>query len=288
MTSRRSALPHTAAHRMRLIPRQPGSWAMVLAPAIAAITLQSGFHAITMSCLVTLDWALCYGMQYAINRWIVAGARRRYAREAFICTAVTVAFGIPTLIIAPGLLRWAPWFAALLAVTVFSTMIRHDTHGIWSQVAGVIASCTIPATFPSAANPSAAIPPDGMYWWEMLAWWPNSAVNRTSLIVAIMMLWYEIGSLLFVRSMIREFGNNRYRLAAIAWHAVMMVIVITAAYAGMFVRPWAAIVAATALVARVGAWDTISQTRPAISRVVMTECLAVVITTVCTIIACLA
>lgn len=110
MTSRRSALPHTAAHRMRLIPRQPGSWAMVLAPAIAAITLQSGFHAITMSCLVTLDWALCYGMQYAINRWIVAGARRRYAREAFICTAVTVAFGIPTLIIAPGLLRWAPWF----------------------------------------------------------------------------------------------------------------------------------------------------------------------------------
>ena len=122
----------------------------------------------------------------------------------------------------------------------------------------------------------------------MLAWWPNSAVNRTLLIVAIMMLWYEIGSLLFVRSMIREFGNNRYRLAAIAWHAAMMVIVITAAYAGMFVRPWAAIVAATALVARVGAWDTISQIRPAISRVVMTECLAVVITTVCTIIACLA
>lgn len=290
------AFPHhipRQASLARWVPRQPGSWAMVLAPAMVG-TVSAGLsgrpfaHTIAMALLISWDWVLCYCTQYALSRWILSPAGRRSASAWLGWTLATVICGCATLVAAPGLLRWAPIFAVLCAVSLSGIAVRHSASGMVSQTAGIIASCLIPGVLPSAVDPAAAVLPDGMAWWHAFVWWPPQAFDAPLFTVAAMMFAYEFGSLLFVRSMIRRFGDHRYRQAAILWHVGILLAAMMAAYLGVFTRPWAAILAALVLTARVGVWDAANtRQRPPISRLALTECVSVVLTSICTVIACM-
>lgn len=290
------AFPHhipRQASLARWVPRQPGSWAMVLAPAMVG-TVSVGLsgrpfvHAFAMALLISWDWVLCYCTQYALSRWILSPAGRRSAAAWLGWTLATVICGCATLVAAPGLLRWAPIFAILCAVSLSGIAVRHSASGMVSQTAGIIASCLIPGVLPSAVDPAASVLPDGMAWWLAFVWWPPQAFDAPLVTAAAMMFAYEFGSLLFVRSMVRRFGDHRYRQAAILWHVGILLAAMMAAYLGVFTRPWAAILAALVLTARVGVWDAANtRQRPPISRLALTECVSVVLTSICTVIACM-
>ena len=59
---------------------------------------------------------------------------------------------------------------------------------------------------------------------DLHAWWPAGALPTVGLAAAILFALTQYGSVLVVKTMIRERGKRSYLVASWAWHAAMLLI----------------------------------------------------------------
>ncbi|KFI98036.1 membrane protein [Bifidobacterium stellenboschense] len=174
---------------------------MALAPALAGLV--AGGPTRDSVWLVVL-WALCYCVQFVAARWLKSRFARRYRMPVAVYGVALAVLGVPFVVINPGILRWAPIYIVLAALSFLAAWLRRE-RSLWGNAVAVFASsmmATVVASY-GTRNPL-----------HMMM--PSTAVMISAVFAAT-----QFGSVLFVKTMIRERGSRAYLVASIAWHAAL-------------------------------------------------------------------
>jgi hypothetical protein len=175
------------------VPDQHGAWAMLLLPFAAGTWLAGPAWAHLP--LFGL-WFVGYLAFYALGRWLRSRRRSSASRPLVVYALATLPFAAATLLVTPALLRWVPAYVPLLAASVWLTA-RGRERSLANDAATVVAATLMAAVAYDAGN--------GTDW---SALW----------LVTGVLLAYFLGTVLYVKTMIRERGRRGYVVASVAYH----------------------------------------------------------------------
>ncbi|HET8681888.1 MAG TPA: YwiC-like family protein [Micromonosporaceae bacterium] len=219
VTAARPASAPPPRRRLRqLVPPQHGAWAMLLLPFLAALTV-TGWHWLHAPLLGA--WLAGYlGSYYALQ---AVKTRRpgRFRTPLLLYAAVAVPLVALVVTARPAVLLYAPGYALLVAVNAGYAWRRRE-RALANDLASVAQSCLIVLV----AGTVAAVPP------------------RALLGVLAVMLLYFTGTVLYVKTMIRERGSVAYRRASVAYHVVALgaaawlSLPVAAVFALLLARAW--------------------------------------------------
>lgn len=169
---------------------------LIVPPAVGAVLAGwSWRHA-----LLLVAWLVGYLAFHAAGLWLRSGRRPRYRRPVAVYGGVALVLLTALLASAPGLLRWSPVFAVLLTVSLVASIRRAD-RSWWNDAVTVGAACLLT---PVAAGVGAQTAPAGPLW------------TATGVLAA-----YFMGTVPYVKSMIRDRDDPRVLLASVVYHAVV-------------------------------------------------------------------
>jgi FtsH-binding integral membrane protein len=210
-----AASRHTVRRTVRqFVPPQHGAWAMLLLPYVAGV-LAAGFRSPDMPLLGA--WLAGYLMSYFLLQTIKTRRLRRFQQPIYLYAAATAVFVVPVVVACPRVLLYAPAYAALLAVNAWHARRRRD-RALLNDLASVAQSCLI------------------VFVVATIAGQPPAHVATPFLLT----LLYFTGTVLYVKTMIRERGNPAYRRASIAFHTAALAV-------ALWLGPLAAVVFALLL-----------------------------------------
>ena len=182
------------------VPPQHGAWAMLLLPFVAGLLPAWGGRAAWLHLPMLVAWLAAYLFSYFAFLAVKTGRPGRVQPQLVVYGGVTAAAGLPVVALRPALLWLAPAFAACLAVNAVAARHRAD-RSLVNDVASVVQACLVAP----AVTVVAQVPARG----------------ATGAAVAVGL--YLVGTVLFVKTMIRERGDRRYRTASIGYHLVATV-----------------------------------------------------------------
>ncbi|AKV55460.1 hypothetical protein BACT_1000 [Bifidobacterium actinocoloniiforme DSM 22766] len=232
-SSHQSTSGQARARRSRLwLPAQPGAWVMALLPTLGGCLIaRLSWH----SLLLLLAWTLAYCTQFTVARWIASRLARRYQAPALTYAGATALLGICLLVAAPGLSRWIPVYLLLAVVSFLAAYLRRE-RSLWNDADAVIAAsltCLMASSLTDA--PAATLQASGSAGRTYWACQGNPAVYcfadgpltrqalpAAGLVAAIVFALGEFGSVLFVKTMIRERGKRTYYLASVGWNILLV------------------------------------------------------------------
>lgn len=249
------------------IPDQPGAWVMALAPALAGAicgtaaavarpSAQSGFPATAAGWWVLACWALCYCLEFTAARWLKSHCASRYLPPALGYGIALAAIGLPFLITHVDVLVWAPVYVVLAVVAFASAWFRRE-RSLWANAAAVVAASLMSMITFHYASHSPSIP----------------QVSLPGLVLALCFAATQFGSVLFVKTMIRERGKRSYVVASWLWHAALLAWWLIPANRSPYL-----VIMGVVLLARAIALPLVARTRTIKPMIVgITECFASII-----------
>lgn len=196
---------HTPAKRRRTVrqyvPPQHGAWAMLLVPYLAGL-LTAGFRWPDLPLLGA--WLAGYLLSYFVMQAIKSRRPGRYRAPLSWYAPITVALAVPVVVACPRVLIYAPAYAALLAVNAWHALRRRE-RDLLNDLASVLQSCLM------------------VFLVTTVAGRPAGPAVTPFLIV----LLYFAGTVLYVKTMIRERDSIAYRRASIGYHLAATVVAAT-------------------------------------------------------------
>jgi hypothetical protein len=211
------------------LPRQHGAWAMLTVPLVAGVWLAGPAP---VHLLLAAFWLTGYLAYHAVGRWLRAVRRDRERAPSVTYGGVSLVLGLGLVAAAPHLVWWVPVFVPLLTVSLWWTA-RGAERSLRNDLVTVLAAGLLtPVAFDAVAGPGAALA-DPVVW-----------------VVTALVTGYFLGTVLYVKTMIRERGDPRYRLASLGYHLAGTVGVAALALAGaasaLVVAVWLILVARAA------------------------------------------
>jgi hypothetical protein len=190
----------TAARRRtplrRFIPPQHGAWAMLLLPWLTGV-LTAGFRWLHLPLLGA--WLSGYLFSYYLLQAVKTRRPHRVRGQLLAYATPTVLLGGLLVALRPQLLWYAPAFAILFAVNLgYAT--RRNERALLNDLTSVAQSCLM--IFVSATLAAA----------------PPAQVVPAFLAVTA----YFTGTVLYVKTMIRERGRASYYRASVAYHLAIL------------------------------------------------------------------
>jgi len=176
------------------VPNQHGAWAMLASPLLVG-AIASG--AAPIHALLAVWWFLGYFAFFATSLWLKSGRKARFQRPVVVYAASAAALGGLLAWLRPDLLRWAPLFVLPLGVGLWAAAHRQE-RALLAGVTTVIGSALMTVVAYDAGG--------GSDW--VRAWW-----------LAATQFLYFAGTVFYVKSMIRERGNERFHAVSVAAHA---------------------------------------------------------------------
>lgn len=223
--SRPARKPPSRVHRLTRtgwLSNQHGAWAMMFVPLLVGSIL-GGFSA--LQAVLTLSWLSAFFFFNVLGLWIKAGGkrkkntsppnaaraaaiqeatkrRRRKYRGPMITYAAIAGTGAAFLVVTrPELLWWAPAFAIFFAVALGEMWFGRD-RSFLARASAIIASGLLtPIAFSLGSNPT--------------DW---TRVWITTLIVIL----YFIGTIPYVKTLIRERGDQAWIHFSLGFHAALL------------------------------------------------------------------
>jgi hypothetical protein len=148
-----------------------------------------------------LVWFLGYFAFFAAGLWLRSGRRARYLPPLRAYGLLTVSFGLLVLLMRPDLVVWVPCFLPLLLAGLWLAARRQD-RSVLSGLATILAACLMtPVAFDAG---------EGTDW--PLAW------TLTAVLAA-----YFVGTLFYVKTMIRERGSRVHYRLSVGYHFVVTI-----------------------------------------------------------------
>ncbi|MGB8942244.1 MAG: YwiC-like family protein [Streptomyces sp.] len=183
----------------RWLPNQHGAWAMLVVPFLTGMFLgtPTPWHAVLL-----LAWLLGYLASFHTQQWLRLRRHSRNPRAARRHALPARVFGLALLPLAAVLVVHAPWLlsAGVCAVPFLAVNYayawRNRERALPNGIAAVIPACGM---LPVALLLGGGALGD--------AWRP-----------ALACLLYFAGTVLYVKTMIRERGSSPYRWASALWH----------------------------------------------------------------------
>src|SRR5699024_949269 len=208
------------------MPNQHGAWFMLFIPPLLGLILQPSWAALPS--LITW-WAGDF--TYFPRTIGVKSCLRKQPLPPVLCYgALTAVAGIAALIMQWQLISWLPLFAPIIAVAVYETIKRRERSLVsgWSTV--LVAALMLPtvASISTSGTP-AAVSAD--LWWAT-AWFAL----------------YFGGSIYYVKTLIRDFGNHTRFIQSVGFHAAVFIGAIALAVAQP--HTWPVAVVSALLLAR--------------------------------------
>ncbi len=191
----RTRAPATRRVAAGWVPDQHGAWAMLVLPFVAGLWLAE--PRATHLPLFAL-WIVGYLAFFATGRWLRTRRRSRDVPPMLVYGAICIPLGSTVLAMDPGLVRWVPAFVPLLALSVW-LMVQRRERSLANDATVVVAACLMaPVAFAAG---------EGTDW---PALW----------IVFGVLVAYFLGTVLYVKTMIRERGRRGYVVASVGYHLV--------------------------------------------------------------------
>jgi hypothetical protein len=208
------------------VPEQHGAWAMLTLPFLAGVWLAGP----DVSHLpLGAFWLVGYLAYHAAGRWLRARRRRRDLPPVLVYAGAAVPLGVLTLAAAPHLVRWLPLFLPLLAASLWLTVRGAERSLANDAVTVVAAGLMAPVAFDAG---------DGSEWATL---WVAFGVLTA----------YFLGTVLYVKTMIRERGRAAYVRGSVAYHLAGVLVagwlVATGWQTGWLVAVWLLLVARAVL-----------------------------------------
>ena len=208
------------------MPNQHGAWFMLFIPPLMGMILQPSWAALPL--LIT--WWAGYFTYFAITIWVKSRLRKKHLPPVLTYGAITALAGIAALITQWQLISWLPIFAPIIAVAVYETIKRRERSlaSGWSTVLAAAMMLPTVASISTSGTPAAV---SGDLWWTT-AWFAL----------------YFGGSIYYVKTLIRDFGNRTRFIQSVIFHAVVCIAAIGLALAQP--HTWPVAVVSALLLAR--------------------------------------
>lgn len=193
------------------VPSQHGAWAMLVVPLLVGL-VWSGPRLVHLP--LTATWLAGYLAFHAAGRWVKArspGGRRRERTPVLVYAAVTAVPGLGVLALDPALVRWVPVFVPLLVVSLVLTA-RGAERSLTNDVVTVLAA--------GLMTPVAYDAGGGTDW---AALWLTAATVTA----------YLLGTVPYVKTMIRERGRAGYVAGSVGAHVAGTVVAAWLAVQGL-------------------------------------------------------
>lgn len=212
----RTAQPRPAAKRKRSpgwVPNQHGAWAMLIAPYVVGLvaTIADGRFELADVTLFGF-WMIGYFAFFATSLWLKSRRKARYFPPVRTYLVASSLLGVLTLVLQPRIWSWALAFAPILLVGLWFAYQR-DERSLASGATTVAAACLIPAV----------VYADGLF--DFVDGLGTPGYDRIA-IIAGACFGYFFGTVLYVKTMIRERGHVSYIVASVLWHALCAVAVL--------------------------------------------------------------
>jgi hypothetical protein len=187
------------------VPQQHGAWAMLAVPLVVGVVHAGArpWHA-----LLAATWLVGYLALQATALLLKSRGRARYRRPAQVYGVATVALGIALIAARPTLAWWAVAYTPLLGVALVSAWRRAERSWV-NDVATVGAACLLAAVAHTPASVPAPPSPAALVGGSVGAWQ----------LVGVLALYF-LGTVTYVKSMIRERGNRAVLAGSITWHVL--------------------------------------------------------------------
>ncbi|PQM75229.1 YwiC-like family protein [Corynebacterium sp. J010B-136] len=219
------------------MPNQHGAWFMLFIPPLMGMILQPSWAAVPLF----ITWWFGYFTYFAITIWVKSRLRKKHLPPVLTYGAITALAGIAALITQWQLIAWLPIFAPIIAVAVYETIKRRERSLVsgWSTVLAAAMMLPTVASISTSGTP-AAVSAD--LWWAT-AWFAL----------------YFGGSIYYVKTLIRDFGNRSRFIQSVIFHAIVYVAALGLAFAQP--HTWPVAVVGALLAARSYAVPRIAQRR---------------------------
>lgn len=207
----RSAAPSARPAWRPVPPPQHGAWAFLIVPVLCGFAVAG---ATPSGWLFLAAWVCAYPVGYYLGRGLTARVRRgswtRLARRersrAVPWAVITAALGLPLLLTRPWLVGAVLLLGVLWALGLWVAARRGERSLTNDLLLVAQATVALPVAVAVVAGPAAVL---GDLAWQTV---------QTTLIVA----GYLAGSVLHVKSLLREAGRPAFRGADVAWHLALM------------------------------------------------------------------
>lgn len=196
------------------MPDQHGAWPMAVLPPLLGIAW-AGPHPVHL--LLMAAWMSAFGAFHALALYWKSPERRRARIRPALATwsALTLLFGLPLLILVPGFLAWAPYFAPLALVALIE-VVRGAERAILTRVTSVCAAALM-TPLAAARGIIAPLSPELAHPW----------------VLGAILSAYFIGTIPLVRSLIRGRGEKRWVAASLLWHLASFIAITAAVLHGL-------------------------------------------------------
>lgn len=207
------------------IPNQHGAWAMLASPLLVGV-LAGGVTWVHLP--LAAFWFAGYFAFFAASQWLKAKRRARWFPPVRFYGVLAVALGAVVAALEPGLLLWAPAFVVPLTIGLVAAAHRHE-RAVTAGLAMTAASALMTVVSYDAG--------------------PGTDLERAWLL-AVIQLAYFAGTVLYVKTVIRERDNPTYYRVSVGFHAVVLAaaafttsLPVTVVFVGLFTRavlvpPW--------------------------------------------------
>ncbi|MFE4464498.1 YwiC-like family protein [Oerskovia sp. NPDC056781] len=195
------------------VPDQHGAWAMLAVPLLVGVFLGSpAWVHVPLAAL----WFVGYFAFFATGLWLKSRFKARWWPPVRAYGIATVVPAVAVLLLRPDLLAWVPLFAPLVAVSLWSSY-RRTERSLLNDGATVLAACLMmpvafaagtgraPGVWPGTTLPDGVTGVAGIGWPQVWA-------------LFVVVLAYFAGTILYVKTLIRERGERSYRVASVVYH----------------------------------------------------------------------
>lgn len=185
------------------MPNQHGAWAMLVVPWLLGFTavVRTG-GPVASSLLLLAAWMVGYFAFFAISQWLRSRLKKRFFPAVRAYAVAAGVLGVGLLLLRPEWLSWGIVFAPLVAASLWLSWRRRD-RSLLSGALTVAAASLLPMVMTS----------DGLWPWTV----PPMMVG-----VSLICFGYFFGTVLYVKTIIRERGSRGWVTASVAWHLVCM------------------------------------------------------------------
>lgn len=188
--------------RHRFLPPQHGAWAMLLLPYVAALTV-TGLRWPHLPLLGA--WLAGYLFSYYALQAVKTGRPDRVRPQLLLYGTVAAVLAVPVLVVRPAVLGYAPLYALLVGINVWYARRRRE-RALLNDLASVAQSTLMVFVVATVAG----VPP----------------LELTGVAAAVFA--YLVGTVLYVKTMIRERESVSYRRASVAYHGAVLLVAVVA------------------------------------------------------------
>ncbi|OQR57266.1 YwiC-like family protein [Bacillus sp. CDB3] len=193
-----------------VIPKQHGAWAMLVIPFLLSIILgKPTIYHIPLF----LAWFFIYLATYPFLMYIRKRRKKELLHNAMVYSIIALVFGMISLLYEWRILLFAVLMIPLFIVNMYYTRQKNE-RALLNDICAIIVFCI-----------------GGLisYYFSM------KQIDKTAVFIALISFLYFLGSTFYVKTMIREKNNPKYRLISWGYHIVLTVIVFA-------INPWCSLI----------------------------------------------